>query len=79
MFETKVVERIKTRVLLLFFFSENHAMYKIMCKNIVGVGQATDDNMTHAHSMLDTYATNTYSDYVVLTAFPLLQLLHARA
>ena len=30
-------------------------MYKIMCKNIARVGQPTDDNMTHSHSILDTY------------------------
>ena len=30
-------------------------MYKIMCKNIVRVRQDTDDNMAHAHSILDTY------------------------
>jgi hypothetical protein len=28
------------------------------------VGQDTDDNMAHAYCMLDTSATNTYSQYV---------------
>ena len=39
-------------------------------------GQATDDNMAHAHSML---ATNTHAQYVILTAFPLQQWLQERA
>ena len=29
------------------------------------VGQATDDNMAHAHCMLDAKATNTQSEYVI--------------
>ena len=36
-----------------FFFFENHAVYEIMWKNIVERGQATDDNMAHAHCMPD--------------------------
>jgi hypothetical protein len=35
--------------------------------------QATDDNMAHAHCYK---ATNTHSQYVKLTAFPLQQWLH---
>jgi hypothetical protein len=36
MFQTKVVEKIKTRILCsITFFSENHAFYEIMWKNIV--------------------------------------------
>ena len=38
--------------------------------------QATDDNMTLAHCIWITKATNTHSDYVVLIAFPLQQWLH---
>jgi hypothetical protein len=34
-----------------FFFLENYAIYaEKYCK----VGQATDDNMAHAHCMVDT-------------------------
>jgi len=40
-------------------------------------GQAADDNTTHAHSMLDIWATNTLS--LILTAFPLQQWLHTHA
>jgi len=38
-------------------------------------GQATDENMVHAHCMLITYGY-THSDYVILIAFPLQQWLH---
>jgi len=31
--------------------------------------QAADDNMAHAHCMLDT-CTNTLSEYVIVIAFP---------
>jgi len=41
-------------------------------------GQATDDNMAHAHCMLDTYGY-IYSEYVILTAFPLQLWLHEHA
>jgi len=38
-------------------------------------GQTTDDNVKHAHCMLDTNATNTLSGYVTIIAFPLQQCL----
>jgi hypothetical protein len=38
--------------------------------------QATDDTMAHAHCMLDPMVTNTYVEYVILSAFPLQALLH---
>jgi hypothetical protein len=36
---------------------------------------AMDDDMAHAHCMLIPKATNTHSEYVILTAFPLQQWL----
>jgi hypothetical protein len=50
MFQTKFVEKIKmhTSSSVTFFECE------IMWKNNVVAGQATDDNMAHAHCMLDT-------------------------
>ena len=54
MFQTKVVEKIKTYILCSVTFFENRAVYKKMCKKVCRAGQATDDNMTHAHCMLDT-------------------------
>ena len=53
-FQTKVVEKIKTDILFsVSFFSKNRAVYEIMLKNIVQP-EATDYNMTHAHCMLYT-------------------------
>ena len=37
-----------------FFFSENRAVYVIVRKKYCTPEQATDDNMAHAHGMLDT-------------------------
>jgi hypothetical protein len=56
MLQTKVVEEMKTHFMFSnFFFSfENRAVCEIMWRNIVERGQATDDNMAHAHCMLDT-------------------------
>jgi hypothetical protein len=39
MFETKVVEEIKTHILDSATFYFNHAVNEIMCKNIVGPGR----------------------------------------
>jgi len=54
MFQTKVVEKIKTRILCsISLFKKNYAVYEIMWENYVTARQATDDNMAHAHYMLD--------------------------
>jgi hypothetical protein len=49
----KVEEKIKTHISRFITFLENRAVYEIMWKNFKA-GQATDDNMAHAHWMLDT-------------------------
>jgi len=36
------------------FFFENRAVYEIMWKKYCRTGQTTDDNMAHAHCVLDT-------------------------
>ena len=42
--------------------------------------QATDDNMAHAHRMLDVEGyKHILTEYVILIAFPLQQWLHERA
>jgi len=52
MFQTKLVEEIKTHILCsVFFLIENRAVYEIMGET--KYGQATDDNMALAHCMLD--------------------------
>jgi hypothetical protein len=55
MFQTKVVEKIKTHILgPITFFPENSAVYEITWKKYDTAGQATDDNTAHAHYMLET-------------------------
>jgi hypothetical protein len=53
---SNVVEKIKSHVLFSVTFSPaNRAVYEIMWKNTESrAGQAIDDNMAHAHCMLDT-------------------------
>ena len=71
MFHTKVVEKIKTHVSCsVIFFFENLAVYEIMWKNIV---QPDRPKMTIGSMRIVcwiTKATNTHSEYVILTAFP---------
>ena len=53
MFQTKVVEKIKTHILCsVTFFFETPAVYEIMWNKYGRAGQATDDNMAHAHCVL---------------------------
>jgi hypothetical protein len=49
MLQKKVVQKVKTCILRYgTFFFENRAVYEIMWENIKA-GEATDDNMAHAH------------------------------
>jgi len=43
-FQTKFIEKIKTHFVLNLFF-QNRAVYEIMWKNMLRVGQATDDSI----------------------------------
>jgi hypothetical protein len=53
MFQTNIVEKIKTRILCsITFFSENHAVYENVEK-YCRAAQATDGNMVLAQCMLD--------------------------
>jgi len=54
MFQTKFVEKIKTHFMFSNFFWKIAPFYEIMWKNIVEPGQATDNNMVHAHCRLNT-------------------------
>jgi hypothetical protein len=53
MFQAKVVDKIKTHILCSVIFFFNRAVHEVMWKNMVRVGQAKDDNMAHAHCVLD--------------------------
>ena len=65
-----------THFVLSNFFLENLALYEVMWKNIVE--RAIDDNVTHAHCMLDTSGYK-YTQVVLLIAFPLPEWLYERA
>jgi hypothetical protein len=52
MFQTEVVEKVKTYILCLITFFKNCAIYETW-KNIEEP-EATDDNMAHAHFTLCT-------------------------
>jgi hypothetical protein len=83
MFRTKVVEKIKARILcsiFYFIFLETCACYEIMWKICI-VGQATDDNiMWHMRiTCCLTKATDTHSKYVTIIACPRQQWLYKRA
>jgi hypothetical protein len=54
MFQTKVTEKIKTHFMLNnFFFCKSSGLSDNVDK-YHRAGQATDDNMAHAHCMVDT-------------------------
>jgi hypothetical protein len=48
-----VVEKIKTHILCSVTFPENRAVFEKTWKKYCRAGQAIDDNMAHAHCMLD--------------------------
>ena len=53
-FKTKVVDKIKTHILCtVTFFRKSYRLWDNVEKYYT-TGQATDDNMAHAHCMLDT-------------------------
>ena len=81
-FQTKVVEKTKPHILCsvtFFFFRKSCCLWD----NVVEycrAGEATDDNMAHAHFTLDTQGyKHTLSKYVILIAFLLEQWLLERA
>jgi hypothetical protein len=56
MFHIKVVEKIKTQILLSIksFFFGNRAVYEIILRKHCRVGHATGEQYDHSHCMLDT-------------------------
>jgi hypothetical protein len=82
MFETKVVEKIRTHILCSIFFSfENDAVYEIMWKNMVERGRPGDDHIIRCIRIACcvTTAINMHSECLILIAFPLEQWLRERA
>jgi len=55
------------------FFIENSCCSRDTVEKQCRAGQATEDNMAHAHCMLDNKATDTHSEYIIIITFPLQQ------
>ena len=76
MFQTEVVEKIKTHILcLITFFRKWRRLWdnvEIYCTAV----QVTDDNMAECVACGITKATDTHSEHVIFIAFPLQQWLH---
>jgi len=77
MFQTEVVEKIKTHILSsVTFFPQNCAFYETMWKNIVEPGRSQMTVWyTHISCCIHKSA-NTHFEYVILIAFLLQQWLH---
>jgi hypothetical protein len=76
MFQTKVVEKIKTHILCsVIFFSKNVPFMRQCKKNIVNPDRP-QMTVWLMHIACWTKAAKTHSEYVILIAFPLQQWLH---
>ena len=81
MFQTKVVEKIKTPILgSITFFFENRAVYEIMWKNTVELGrpQMAILRMRIACWINKATNTHTHTQYVILVGFALQKWLQER-
>jgi hypothetical protein len=80
MFQVKVVDKIKTRSFwsVTFFFRKSYHLWHYIEK-YYRVGQATDDNVAHAHCMLYTQGYKYTHRLCNTNCFPLQQWLHERA
>jgi len=66
----EVVEKLKKYCFLEFFFSKILPFMR-KCEKYCRAGQATHDNMAHAHCMLDIKGyKHTHTKHEILIAFP---------
>ena len=72
MFQTKVVEKIKTHILcsIFYFTHKNRTVYEIICKNIVEPDRPQMTIWRMRFACWITKATDTHSEYVILFAVP---------
>ena len=80
MFQTKIVEKIKTHILcsVYFFSPENRAVYVIMWKNNVDPDRTQVTVWRTRMTWWITTATDTHSEYVIQFTLPLQQILYER-
>jgi hypothetical protein len=78
MFQAKVVEKIKTHVVLQYLFSENRAVKKIMWKNMVEADRPQMSIRRMRCTCWITKATDRHSEYVTLIALRLQRWLRER-
>jgi hypothetical protein len=79
MFQTQVVQKITTSILLNNLFFENHAVYEITLKNIVDTDRPQITIWRMRIACWIPEATNTQSVYATIIAFPLQQWLPERS
>ena len=81
MFQTKVVQKIKTLLFVQQLFSPENCGVFEMRKKYGRARQATDDNIIRSTRFVFwiTKATDTHPEYVILTAFPRHQCLRENA
>jgi hypothetical protein len=79
MFQTNVLEKIKTHILCSMTFLENRVVYEIMWKNIVQPERPQTTTWRMHNACWITKATSTHSEYVIHIVLPLQQCLHERA
>jgi pentose-5-phosphate-3-epimerase len=80
MFQTEIVERIKTKFYILYPFLEYRAICEIMWINKGTAGQATYEDIIRRMRIVSwiTKGTNVHSEYVIFIAFPLHRWLYER-
>jgi len=80
MFQTKVIQKIKPHISCSgTFFPENRGVYEIMWKNFVQQGRPQMTIWRMRFACWVTKATDTHSEYAILTAFPRQQWSRERA
>jgi hypothetical protein len=79
MFHTKVVEKIKTHILFSITFFRKSCLYEITWKNTAHLDRPQMAIWRTRIGCGITKATDTHSEYVILTAFPMQEWLRERA
>jgi hypothetical protein len=78
MFQTKVLEKIKTNILCSVTFKENRIFHEIMWKNVIVTDRPQMTMWRMRISCCILKNTNAFSQYIILIAFPLQQCFRGR-